>query len=291
MRDLSALREEINAVDDDIAKLLVRRAEIVLAVKQAKSKSNIQTYSAVREREILNRVCELTRTSVLPDGAVQRIFTAILSANRALISQLNIGFADVKFSLAHRAALKQFGEDVLFHAYSRLSDVLESVESGDLSHGVVLAETQAHGVESSTFLGLLDSSLYVIAEIELESGEDADGRSFARFLVLAKTEEDKTGEDKTSLICTVKERPGALRDILEILASRNISLTKIESKPLPNARKTIGDFYFVIDLCGHKTDSHVRDALQELSNICSCVRIIGSYPMAIGVRTVAEEPG
>lgn len=99
-----------------------------------------------------------------------------------------------------------------------------------------------------------------------------------RFVVLAKHDHVRTGNDKTSIVFAVKrDRPGGLHDALEAFATRKINLTKIESRP---SKKSLGDYYFFIDMYGHRTDKLIAEALKKLKAQASFFKILGSYPRA-----------
>lgn len=99
-----------------------------------------------------------------------------------------------------------------------------------------------------------------------------------RFAVLAKTDHKRTGNDKTSIVFSIlKDRPGGLHNILREFAIRDINLTKIESRP---TKRVLGDYYFFIDLQGHKTDKIVSEALVEVKKKASFFKVLGSYPLA-----------
>lgn len=96
-----------------------------------------------------------------------------------------------------------------------------------------------------------------------------------RFLVIGKEEAKCTGRDKTSIIFSVKDRPGALYHCLATFARANINLTKIESRP---SKKKAWDYIFFIDLEGHIDDPKVKKAVGQLEKMCVYMKILGSYP-------------
>ncbi|HID16935.1 TPA: prephenate dehydratase [Candidatus Bathyarchaeota archaeon] len=101
--------------------------------------------------------------------------------------------------------------------------------------------------------------------------------NFTRFLVLSRSDSKPTGNDKTSLIFSVKHVPGALHQALEIFAKNKINLTKIESRP---TRKKPWEYLFYCDFEGHKDDPPCSEALRELKKKCIFMKILGSYPKA-----------
>jgi len=101
--------------------------------------------------------------------------------------------------------------------------------------------------------------------------------NFTRFFILAKQDSPPSGNDKTSIVFSVKHRPGALYDFLKKLASRNINLTKIESRP---TRQKPWEYNFYLDFEGHREDKIARKTLEELEKISLFVKVLGSYPKA-----------
>jgi chorismate mutase/prephenate dehydratase len=104
-----------------------------------------------------------------------------------------------------------------------------------------------------------------------------DVNNYTRFFVISTNDAPPSGRDKTSLIFSVKDVPGALFRILESFAVREINLTKIESRPL---RRTPWNYVFYLDFEGHRTDRVSREALKEIQERCYFVKILGSYPRA-----------
>lgn len=104
--------------------------------------------------------------------------------------------------------------------------------------------------------------------------EDYRGNT-TRFLLIGKESPSRSGKDKTSLLVSLLDRPGALNDALSILAQRSINLTRIESRPVKDEP---GRYLFFIDMLGHLEDDIVRDGCERLKEICSYFEWLGSYP-------------
>jgi chorismate mutase/prephenate dehydratase len=105
-----------------------------------------------------------------------------------------------------------------------------------------------------------------------------------RYVVIGTAGCPLSGRDKTSLLCSVHDRPGALLEILQPFARSNITLTKIESRVLsPNVGELQkADLYFFVDFLGHVDEQVVQSALGELRQFCGSCHILGSYPVDIG---------
>jgi len=95
--------------------------------------------------------------------------------------------------------------------------------------------------------------------------------------VLAQNDSPPTGNDKTSIVFSVRHRPGALHEFLKELAARNINLTKIESRP---TRQKPWEYNFYLDFEGHREDKAPHEAIENLRNSSIFVKVLGSYPKA-----------
>ncbi len=102
--------------------------------------------------------------------------------------------------------------------------------------------------------------------------------NYTRFLVLSHEDAAPTGDDKTSIIFQTKHQPGALYHALGEFASRNINLTRIESRP---TKTTAWQYNFYLDFEGHRNEKRCTEALQALEKYATFVKILGSYPRVI----------
>lgn len=105
-----------------------------------------------------------------------------------------------------------------------------------------------------------------------------DARNTTRFLVIGKQEVAPSGKDKTSLVMSAANRPGAVHDLLVPLAQNGVSMSKLESRP---SRAGLWEYVFYLDVEGHQTDAKVAAALAELKQIAAFVKVLGSYPVAV----------
>ena len=107
----------------------------------------------------------------------------------------------------------------------------------------------------------------------------ADNQSnYTRFLVLSQEDAAPTGDDKTSIIFSAKHAPGTLYHALGEFASRNINLTRIESRP---TKTTAWQYNFYLDFEGHRTEKRCSEALAALEKYATFVKVLGSYPRVI----------
>jgi len=105
-----------------------------------------------------------------------------------------------------------------------------------------------------------------------------DPRNRTRFLVLGYDEVGPSGRDRTSLVMTAHNRPGAVHDLISPFARHAVSMTRLESRP---ARTGQWEYLFYVDIEGHQQDPKVAQSLAELREKAPFVKIFGSYPAAV----------
>lgn len=97
-----------------------------------------------------------------------------------------------------------------------------------------------------------------------------------RFVVLAIKDALPTGDDKTSLVFTLqRNQAGALYEALAVFANADVNMTKIESRP---AKAELGDYVFLVDLEGHRSEENIMLVLRELKRVAAMIKVFGSYP-------------
>nr|VFK39160.1 MAG: chorismate mutase [Candidatus Kentron sp. SD]VFK39809.1 MAG: chorismate mutase [Candidatus Kentron sp. SD] len=112
----------------------------------------------------------------------------------------------------------------------------------------------------------------------LVSNIEDEPNNTTRFLVIGSQKVPYTGKDKTSLLLSVKDRPGALFGLIEPFARRKVSMTRIESRP---ARSDLWKYVFFVDIEGHAEDPRIAEALQEIEQNTIFFKVLGSYPRAL----------
>ncbi|MEB2284017.1 MAG: hypothetical protein B6D46_01890 [Polyangiaceae bacterium UTPRO1] len=107
--------------------------------------------------------------------------------------------------------------------------------------------------------------------------QDQRGNATRFFVLGHRDAETPSGDDKTSIVCTVKDEIGVLAKLLQPLAASGVSLHKIESRPL---RGRPWEYVFFLDLRGHRSDARVKRALARMQPLTTSLKILGSYPAA-----------
>ena len=107
-----------------------------------------------------------------------------------------------------------------------------------------------------------------------ENIED-DPNNTTRFLVIGGQEVAPSGSDKTSLVMSTKNRPGAIHQLLGPFAEHGVSMSRLESRP---SRAGLWEYVFFVDIEGHQQDAKVTQALQQLREKAAFLKVLGSYP-------------
>jgi chorismate mutase/prephenate dehydratase len=350
--EMSALRARIDAVDEEIVRLLDRRARMARRIGEIKQERGLEAYAPARERAVLDRVASLSEGD-FPKRGLEVVFREIISSSISLEARLKIAYLGPENTFTHEAALRSFGTSVELVPQPTVAEVFARVERGDAEHGVVPVENSMEGAVAHTLDELMNSPLKICGEVylpiaqnviskepslksvktvfshpmalaqaaswlhrelpgarleEVESTAEAARRASrvegaaaigsvlaaeahglnvlarnvqeartnaTRFIVLGRGWAARTGKDKTSVVFSVKDRPGVLRDALSAFAEEGINLTRIESRP---SRKRAWTYVFFADLQGHPEEERVRRALGALEEHCPYVVLIGAYP-------------
>jgi chorismate mutase/prephenate dehydratase len=135
------------------------------------------------------------------------------------------------------------------------------------------AELASQDGEAAAVASDLAAKIYNLKFIE-KNIEDSR-HNFTRFLVISKEFPGKSGKDKTSIMFSIKDRSGALYDILSPLKKAKVNLTKIESRP---SKRKAWEYIFFVDMEGHIEDKKLRKAIENIKNQCLYLKILGSYP-------------
>ncbi|MBX9812584.1 MAG: prephenate dehydratase [Burkholderiales bacterium] len=349
---LKDIRSRIDVLDERLVKLLSARARFAQRIGSIKRGA---IYRPEREAQVLRRIAQLNR-GPLPDGALARVFTEVMSACRALEDSLTVAYLGPQGTFSQEAALKHFGGGAPAVPCASIDEVFRQVETGAVGYGVVPVENSTEGAIGRTLDLLLTTPAKVCGEVMLpvrqcllgkakkradirkvyshtqslaqcqqwlarnlphaeriavisnaEAAQLAardrrtaaiasktaaalyglsllarniedEPRNTTRFLVIAGHDAAPSGKDKTSLILSTRNVPGAIHDLLEPLAANQVSMTRLESRP---ARTGLWEYVFYIDIEGHQQNPNVAKALAELEQKASFLKNLGSYPAAV----------
>ena len=166
--ELSALRERIDAIDEQLHALINQRAELARLAGKSKQRAAgaAAMYRPEREAQVLRRVLERNR-GPLKNEEMVRLFREIMSACLAQEEPLKVAFLGPEGTFTQAAVLRHFGHSVRSLALPTVDEVFQEVEAGNADFGVVAIENSSEGTITNTLDRFLTSPLHICGEVEL----------------------------------------------------------------------------------------------------------------------------
>ena len=129
---------------------------------------------------------------------------------------------------------------------------------------------------SAAIAGDMAADIYGLEKIA-EKIEDQPDNS-TRFLIIGNDQVSPSGDDKTSVVISMRNQPGALHSVLEPFHVHNVDLTRVETRP---SNSGIWNYVFFVDFEGHRDDPVVSKVLEKLGDRAHDLRVLGSYPKGV----------
>jgi chorismate mutase/prephenate dehydratase len=214
------------------------------------------------------------------EGAVGRTLDLLLATPLRICGEIELR---VHQNLMSRAEKISSVKRIYSHAQSLaqchgwLNQNLPGVERVPVTSNAEAARRAADEAGAAAIAGEAAAERYQLGVLA-RSIED-DPNNTTRFLVLGHLEPGPTGRDRTSLVMSAENKPGAVHALLTPLAQHGVSMTRIESRPA-RARSALWEYVFFIDVEGHQKDQPVARALGELKRLAPYLKVLGSYPVA-----------
>jgi chorismate mutase / prephenate dehydratase len=216
------------------------------------------------------------------EGAVGRTLDLLVSTPLRICAEIELrvqqnlmtreaDLANVKRVYSHTQSLAQC------HAW--LNHNLPHAERVQVVSNADAARRAAEEPGTAAIAGQMASERFGLP-ILARSIED-DPNNTTRFLVLGKIGTGPTGRDRTSLVMSADNKPGAVHALLSPLAANRVSMSRIESRPSRAAKSGLWEYLFFIDVEGHRDDERVASALAELEQKAPFLKVLGSYPAAV----------
>ena len=190
-----------------------------------------------------------------------RIIHCLIANHNATLDMIKKVYSQPQALGQCQVFLRQLGCEVI-STYDTAGSV-KMIKDQNIVDGAAVASTRAAEVYD----------MKIIAR-EIEDNPN----NFTRFFMLSKKDSPPTGFDKTSIVFSVKQKPGAIYDALKEFADGKINLTKIESRP---TRQKAWEYNFYLDFEGHHQDKIVKETLDRLEEHSLFLKILGSYPRAM----------
>jgi chorismate mutase/prephenate dehydratase len=176
--------------------------------------------------------------------------------------------SQVKRIYSHAQSLAQCRQWLNQHAHD--------IELIDVSSNAEAARRASREPDAAAIAGEIAAEIYGLNLIEKNIEDNPDNTT--RFLILGRNAVPPSGDDKTVLLVSAQNRPGALFDLLKPLANHNVSMSRIESRP---SQQTNWEYLFFVDIDGHCEDERIATAINELKHEASLFKILGSFPKAV----------
>jgi chorismate mutase/prephenate dehydratase len=214
------------------------------------------------------------------EGSISRVYDLLLNSNlkvsgeldlrimHCLITNQSVTLDTIKRVYSHPQVLGQCQVFLRKLGYEGISTYdtagsVKMIKEKNIVDGAAVASARAAEVYN----------MKIIAR-EIEDNPN----NFTRFFIISRKDSPPTGADKTSIVFSVKHRPGALVNAMKEFADAKINLTKIESRP---TRQKAWEYNFFLDFEGHHQDPIVKETLNKLEDQSLFVKILGSYPRAM----------
>lgn len=162
--DLKELRDQINSIDNQLLNLLQKRAEISKKVGSLKADSGSQIYVPHREYQILSQL-KRKNHGIYPEDSINKIWTEIFSASRAVQVPNRVAFLGPPGSFGHMASLCFFGTKAVMIPVTPQTDIFTEVETERANFGVVAIENSVYGTVRDVLERFQHTSLNICAEI------------------------------------------------------------------------------------------------------------------------------
>lgn len=169
------------------------------------------------------------------------------------------------------------------HAIAQCKNFLETtlprIQVNEISSTARAAELAQEDPTAGAIASELAATLYNLVIIKRRIEDNIN--NFTRFLVVSQKPAPRSGRDKTSVMFSIKDKVGALYEMLRPFSEQQINLTKIESRP---SKKKAWEYIFYIDMIGHLEDEKIRTAIDRLRGQAVFLKVLGSYPMAEEIK-------
>ncbi len=194
-------------------------------------------------------------------------------------------FGEIFLEITHHLLSKADRIETLKRVYSHpqaiaqckvfLEQTLPNVSLIEVSSTARAAELAQNDQTSAAIASDVAARIYQLPIIEKRIEDNI--QNITRFLIISRKMNRPSGSDKTSIIASIKDMPGALYKILKPFSDQKVNLTKIESRP---SKKKPWEYLFHVDMVGHIDDRSIQAALEVLKSQKIFLKVLGAYPLA-----------
>ena len=180
-------------------------------------------------------------------------------------------FNDIKIIASHPQALGQCRKWLTREVKS------VKIEYKEVSSTARAAQIASENRNIAAIAGEINADLYRLKLISRNIQDSASNTT--RFIVIGYRDNTISSKDKTSIVFSLRDEPGALSNALLPFENAGINLTKIESRP---SRTKSWDYTFYVDFIGHSASKSMRKVLRDVEKSCIFLKVLGSYPRSTG---------
>ncbi len=210
------------------------------------------------------------------EGAVNKTLDLLTTTDLRIVGEIVL---PIRQQLLRKTSTLEGLEKIYSHPQSLaqcnqwLNSQVPNVQRIPVESNAQGARLAAEDATAAAIAGEVAAELYQLQVVAADIQDDINNTT--RFLILGHLDSAPTGQDKTSLVVAIKNRSGALVDLLTPLFRYNVSMTKLESRP---AHTALWEYLFFIDVEGHERDPNVASAITEMAQQSIFIKILGSYP-------------
>jgi prephenate dehydratase len=286
-----AIQGELGSFSHEAAENMVPRCQVIACARSAEVFDRLENGSASAavipiENSLAGTVAEHADLLVAREVFIQAEFRLRIVHN--LIAAPGVKLGAVRRAFSHPVALDQCRD--FFRHHPQIQAVPFYDTAGSVKHVIADGLADAAGIAGRHAAGQYAGKI-------LQAGIEDDKRNFTRFLLIRRLGKGKVrgsgkrvsgsdepayrrmipaGANKTSIAYKLKNQPGALFKSLSVFALREISLSKIESRPM---RGRPWEYVFYVDFL-RGDDEPARNALRHLGEVAEFVKVLGVYPAA-----------
>jgi prephenate dehydratase len=265
-----AIQGELGAFSHEAALRMVPRCTIVPCARSAEvfdrvGKGSVGGAVIPIENTLAGSVAEHYDLLLSHDVFIESEFPLRIVHN--VIAAPGVKFGDLRRVYSHPVALDQCRD--FFRRNPKIEPVAFYDTAGSVKHVVENGLRDAAGIAGRQAAAVYGAKI-------LKAGIEDDKQNFTRFFFIRKLRRVRRGANKTTVAFSVKNLPGALFKALSVFALRDISLSKIESRPV---RGRPWEYVFYVDILRGE-DEAAHNALRHLGEVADLVKVLGVYPAA-----------
>jgi prephenate dehydratase len=265
-----AIQGEAGSFSEEAARQMVPKCKIVSCARSPEVFDKVESGAVAAavipiENSLAGSVAEHFDLLLSRNVFVQREFRLRIVHN--LIAAPGVKLNEVRRVFSHPVALEQCRD--LFRRYPRMLAAPFYDTAGSVKHVIANKLKDAAGIASKLAAQVYGGRI-------LKAAIEDDKRNFTRFFLIQRKRQVLRTANKTSIVFQVKNMPGALFKALSVFALRDISLSKIESRPL---RGKPWEYVFYVDFLRGE-DEAAGNALRHLGEVAEFVKVLGIYPQA-----------